>query len=75
MTLKRFFNSFVPRFLTEEVAFEKLDDGYHIICPLWLMNEGEQYDALGKIRTFNLFGWAICPRLIGSIDRKPGTKK
>jgi hypothetical protein len=75
MTLKQFLNAFVPRFITEDVAFEKLDDGYSIICPLWLLDAGEQYDGIGQVRSFNIFGWAICPKLIGSIDKTPGFKK
>ena len=74
MTIKQFINAFTPRFITETVAFQLLDDGYHIIAPMWLLDDGESYDATGEMRSFNLFGWAIFPRLLGKIDTTPGRK-
>lgn len=72
MTLKQFLDAFTPRFVTDEVAFSMDEQGYHLIGSMWMLDPGERYDATGKIRSFNLFGWAIFPKLIGDIDRAPG---
>lgn len=55
----------LPRFITEEVALR--DDGDHltIVCSLSDVKPGERFDAVGTIRSFNLFGLAIFPRTVG----------
>ena len=72
MTISQFIDAFMPRFVTDKVAFELIGGCYHGIGPLRLLELGEHYDATGAVRSFNLFGWAIFPKLIGEIDKTPG---
>lgn len=72
MTIGQFIDAFMPRFVTDKVAFELIDGCYCGIGPLWLLEPGERYDATGTFRSFNLFGWAMFPKLIGEIDKTPG---
>ena len=74
MTLSQCFDAFFPRFVTDKIAFEIIDGCYQGIGPLWLLEPGERYDAIGTVRSFNFFGWAVYPKLVGFIDT-PGIAK
>lgn len=68
--MNTFLDIVVPRFVTEEVAFVELEDGYHIIAPLANIQEGESYHATGMIRCFNFFGFALFPKMVEGSFKK-----
>ncbi|AYN55392.1 hypothetical protein [Dickeya phage Coodle] len=64
----------VPRFIEEVVAFGMCDDSedpdvyeYYPMCALKDIAEGEEVAAVGTMRSFNLFGFALFPKLIGEL--------
>lgn len=64
----------IPRFIKEEVAFglygETEDpevDEYYPMCSLKDIEEGEDVAMVGTMRSFNLFGFALFPKLIGEL--------
>lgn len=65
---------FIPRFIKEEVAFglygETEDpevDEYYPMCALKDIEEGEDVAMVGTMRSFNLLGFALFPKLIGEL--------
>ncbi|HIC4115622.1 TPA: hypothetical protein ACW4JH_000045 [Salmonella enterica] len=68
------FDFLVPRFIKEEVAFglygETEDpevDEYYPMCALKDIEEGEDVAMVGTMRSFNLFGLALFPKLVGEL--------
>ncbi|AIM51341.1 hypothetical protein HQ81_0190 [Dickeya phage phiDP23.1] len=64
----------IPRFIKEEVAFGLLGetedpeiDEYYPMCALKDIEEGEDVAMIGTMRSFNLFGFALFPKLIGEL--------
>ncbi len=68
MSLARFFDIMVPRFMTEDVAALAFDCGhcdephYAPICSMADVMPGETFDAIIAMRSFNLFGFGLFPR-------------
>lgn len=67
MMIKKFFDVIVPRFLTEYVALQEMEDGYVIVCALHDVEEDENFDAIMKMQTFNFFGLGLFHKSIGDI--------
>lgn len=59
----------VPRFIREEVAFvhDEEEDAYIPICALSDIQPGEDVDAVGVMRSFNIFGFAFFAKLEGEL--------
>lgn len=57
----------VPRFITEDVALEQLDDGYHPVCCMDDVRPGERFDGIVAMRSFTWMGVAFAPRVIGEV--------
>ena len=59
--MNRFLDYFTPRFITENVAVKKTDDGYTVICTEESLQWDSDYDFIASCRSFNFFGhsyWA-----------------
>ncbi|MDG9928495.1 MULTISPECIES: hypothetical protein [unclassified Pseudomonas] len=63
--MNRLLDFLLPRFITEDVALVDAGDHLEIIGRLADAPPGFVPAAVATIRSFNLFGWAICPRMIG----------
>lgn len=64
--MNKFFDIIIPRFITEEVALLYTDDNeeeVEVLCSLKDIREGEYYDCVGTMRSFNFFGIGIFGRL------------
>lgn len=64
----------IPRFITEEVAFEYDEDldAYAPAFSIADLGPGEIPQQVGTIRSFNFFGCALFPKLVGELhDYKP----
>lgn len=57
----------IPHFLDEYVALVEINGNYEIVCPVSDLRPLEKFDAVVKMRCFNLFGWALFPKQIGEI--------
>ena len=58
----------IPRFVDDEVALELVDeDEYYPVCRLKYVEPDERFDGICTIRVFNLFGFALFPKLIGDV--------
>ncbi|AUV59185.1 hypothetical protein HOS86_gp069 [Klebsiella phage vB_KpnM_KpS110] len=65
----------IPRFISEEVAFALVEEGegedfdaYVPICSLKdITDEDDDVVMVGTMRSFNLFGFALLPKLIGEL--------
>ena len=64
-TLRDLADILVPRFLTEEVALDAVGDQFEIICSMADIQPEEEYDAVATMQVFNLFGFALFPKLVG----------
>jgi len=54
----------IPRFLTEDVAIIENDDGeYIVLCVVEDLQPTDNYDKIVSISCFNLFGFALFPRI------------
>lgn len=66
-TLDLLVDLILPRFVTREVLLLQADDGVEVVGPacLLLLAEEDQpeYDFLGEVRYFNLFGFMIKPKV------------
>lgn len=71
--MNKFFDLMIPRFMTEEVALSDNGDHYEIACSMVDVQPGETFDAIGTMRIFNLFGFALFPSMVG--DPRPFTRK
>ncbi|MNO80850.1 hypothetical protein D3C76_720700 [compost metagenome] len=73
MTLGRLLDILVPRFITEDVALINAycDDCDHPhlmpVCCLADVDPDEEFDAIGTMSCFNLFGWALFAKLVGDV--------
>lgn len=69
--MNKLLNILLPRFITEEVALR--DAGDHLVpaCSMEDLRPGERFAAVATIRSFNLFGLAIFPRMIGPAREWP----
>lgn len=65
MKLKTILDVLIPRFMTEEVALADTGDSYVIACSVVDLEPGEIPDAVATMRIFNLFGFALFPKMIG----------
>lgn len=71
MRLPRWLDIIIPRFLTEDVAVELLEcahcDEQHVlpVCAMYDVALGETFDGVATMRSFNLFGFGLFPRIIG----------
>jgi hypothetical protein len=59
-----FLDKYLPRFITEEVALQETHDGFIPMCAMQDIKQGEFVAAKCIFKSFNLFGLAICPRMI-----------
>lgn len=76
--LLRLLDILIPRFITEDVAV-KINkaschggDGWHdgeIVCSMRDVEPGEVFDGIVPVRSFNLFGYALCPKLAGPVRK------
>lgn len=63
----------IPRFISEEVAFALLEEGEDgdsyipICCMKDITDEDDDVVMVGTMRSFNLFGFALFPKLIGEL--------
>jgi len=64
----------VPRMITEKTALvlSLCPDEYEVLCPFDELEHLEAYDATCTMHYFNLFGFAIFPKVIGEIDETAG---
>jgi hypothetical protein len=64
----------VPRMITEKMALVRSDepDEYEVLCPFEELEHLEAYDATWTMHYFNLFGFAVFPKVVGEIDTKGG---
>lgn len=70
----KLFSILIPRFIKEEVAFTLYEEGetpedntYFPICALDDVDETDDVQMVGMMRSFNLFGFALFPKLIGEL--------
>ena len=63
--MNRLLDLILPRFITEDVALIDTGDGLEIGCRLADVRHGERFAAVATIRSFNLFGFALFPRMVG----------
>lgn len=61
----------VPRFMTEDVALQIRDGGYHIVCCMADIEEGEIFDGVATVRMFNFFGAGLWPKMVGEVRDWP----
>ena len=65
-----FLDKYLPRFITEDIALQKTDDGFIPMCAMSDVRQGEFVPAKCTFKSFNFFGLAIFPRMIeGSFVR------
>ncbi len=57
----------VPRFLQEDVAPIDVGTHYEIVCAISDLQPGEEYDAVATMQTFNFFGLALFPKMVGGV--------
>lgn len=67
MNIRQLFDIILPRFITEDVALHDNGDCYEIVCCMSDIQEGERFDGIVTMRTFNLFGLAIFPKQVGEV--------
>ena len=65
--MKRFLEFLIPRFVTDEVAFEERADGYYIVCCVDDLEPWEEFAALGDVRCFSWLGFGWFPQQIGEL--------
>ena len=63
--MNRFLDLLIPRVITEDVALIDTGDGLEIACRLADVRRGERFAAVATFRSFNLFGFALFPKMIG----------
>ncbi|UGL60181.1 hypothetical protein [Salmonella phage vB_SenAc-pSC20] len=64
------FDILCPRFIKEEVAFvnhEGQQDLWIPLCALSDVTESDEVGMVGTMRSFNLFGFSLFPKLIGEL--------
>lgn len=68
-TLTGILDVVIPRFITEDVALEYNDEqeGWDIVCPVKNIQEGEEFEAFATVKSFNLFGYGLFPRMVGEV--------
>ncbi|MEJ1464986.1 MAG: hypothetical protein RPU15_17220 [Candidatus Sedimenticola sp. (ex Thyasira tokunagai)] len=54
----------IPRFLVEDVAVLEVGDEYQPVCCVKDLQPGDHYDKIITVRTLNLFGFGVFPKLI-----------
>ena len=62
------FDILVPRFVTEDVALEKVGpgsgwDAYDLVMPMRLVEPGEQFDGIAEADSFTWLGFGITYRV------------
>ena len=66
--IKWFLDIYFPRFMTEDVAFKSIGYyKYEPICSVKDLHPSDTFDAIFKVRAFNLFGLAIFGRIVQEI--------
>lgn len=69
--LARIIDIVTPRFISEDVALIDVGDQYEPVCSMNDIHDGERFDAIATFRSFNLFGLAIFPKMIGKVRPYP----
>lgn len=61
----RFLDFIVPRFVTDDAAFlyDEVEDTFELICHLDDLYDDEEYHAIGRIKSFNFFGYGLFSKL------------
>lgn len=70
-SIKCLFDTYTPRFITEDVALIDVGDHYEPVCSMKDLRPGEQYDAVATWRSFNFFGLGLFPKMIGKTKPWP----
>lgn len=72
--ISKFISIMIPRFIKEDVAFVLYEEGttpddntYFPICALDDVDESDDVQMVGTMRSFNLFGFGLFPKLIGEL--------
>ncbi|WP_273761552.1 hypothetical protein [Aeromonas hydrophila] len=65
--MKYLMDLLVPRFITEDVALELLEDGYHPVCSMDDVRPGERFDGIVAMRSFTWLHVALFPRIVGEV--------
>jgi hypothetical protein len=68
--IKWLFWTFFPRFIEEDVAANFIDNEWAPLYPVSLAQEYDEYTHVVTLKSFNLFGFAILPRLVKSATRE-----
>ena len=59
------FSDLIPRFVTKDVAIRVNELGEPDDFKLYShVVEGDEYDCIGKIKYFNLFGFCVSPKIV-----------
>ena len=61
--IRYIYDRFIPHYVTENVVYVLQNGRYYAICPLRMAGNSE-YDAVGKVSYFCLFGHAILKKQI-----------
>lgn len=60
-----------PRFIKEEVGFIEYEGAYVPLCALVDVDEDDNVVMAGTMRSFNFFGFALFPKLLGNLREYP----
>lgn len=63
-SLSRWVDRLIPRFITEACALEATEVGFVPVCRVGQLELDEVPDAVAEVRSFNLFGVGLFPRII-----------
>ncbi|GKX51801.1 hypothetical protein SOASR029_21100 [Budvicia aquatica] len=72
MSLKKFLDFLLPRFVTEDVVFEELicrgrAESWSPACAITDIKPGERYEKIGTIRSFKFMGGSYGIQVIGEL--------
>lgn len=70
--IKMFFDIIIPRFLTEDVVVVDVGDHYELAFPLRFVTEGEMFDGIVTLQTFNFFGVGCFSKQLGELRKFTG---
>ncbi|HEJ3257921.1 hypothetical protein [Pseudomonas aeruginosa] len=63
--MNRILNILIPRFITERVALLEATAGHlEIACAISDVRPNERFDGIATIRSFNLLGFALFPKMV-----------
>lgn len=62
--MNRILDILIPRFITERVALIDANGQLEIACALSNVRPNERFDGIATIRSFNLAGFALFPKMV-----------